>query len=209
MRVVAAEYRHVRPDVHRGATARWANANRAQARAACRSHYQRNKDYYAHKNKAWAKANPDKPAQYARAYNARNPAKRRAGWLAFYYRTKDRPLHAIRRRVTSRMHSYLAGRRSGYMRIIGCTASALRSHLELMFPEGMGWHNAHQWEIDHFYPLAAIGGDPDWLSVAAVCNYRNLRPVWRSANRSKRAAVLPEAEQLFLAIRQLVAMGKA
>jgi hypothetical protein len=209
MRVVAAGYRRVRPDVHRGATARWTNANREQARAACRSHYARNKEYYATKNRAWAKANPDKPAQYERAYNARNPARRRAGWLAFYYRNKDRPLYVIRRRVTSRMHAYLAGRRSGFMHMIGCTACALKSHLELLFSAGMGWQNADQWEIDHFYPLSAIGDDPDWLSVAAVCNYRNLRPVWRSANRSKRAFVLPEAEQLFQAVRQLVAVGKA
>lgn len=53
------------------------------------------------------------------------------------------------------------------------------------------------------------GDNADWLSVAAVCNYRNLRPCWKSANRSKRAVVLPEAANLHAAIKDLIKIGKA
>ena len=208
-RVVAAAYRAARPEVHRGASMRWRLANPEKQRAACRSHYARHKAYYAAKNDLWQRANPEKCRAYSVAYNSRDPQQKREAWRDYHHRHKHQPANVIRRRVTSRMHAFLSGRRAGFMREIGCTPESLRKHLELLFPVGMTWGNCADWEIDHFYPLAAIEESPEWLSVAAVCNYRNLRPCWKSANRSKRAIVLPEAESLHHAIRQMIAEGKA
>jgi hypothetical protein len=208
-RAAGAEYRRAKPWVHRNAVRKWALANPEKQRDASRRHYENNQEYYADKNRAWALANPEKSRQYCRDYNARNPEARRAAWRRHYHQCKHLPIKALRRRVTSRMHAFLSGRRSGFMDLIGCSADTLRTHLELLFAEGMGWHNASEWEIDHFYPLSALGDAPEWIDVAAACNYRNLRPLWRSANRSKRAAVLPEAAQLFSAIKDLIAAGQA
>lgn len=208
-RVRSAAYRRAKPEVHRTASAKWRRANPERQRAACRQHYQNNVGYYREKNELWRLANPEKTREYLQRYSTSNPDRRRATYLAFYCRHKTDPLYRIRRRVTSRTHAYLGGRRNGAMREVGCTPEALRAHLESLFCPGMGWHNAGEWEIDHFYPLAAIGRSPDWLDVAAVCNYRNLRPLWRSANRCKRATVLPEAKALFDAIRDMLLEGKA
>lgn len=209
MRIRAAAYRVAHPEVHRAATARWRAANPEKQRRACQNHYKANKGYYADKSARWRRANPRKCREYSLSYYAKDPERRRAFWRRYYHSTKHQPLKIIRRRVTSRMHAFLGGRRAGVMREIGCDAEALRQHLELLFPEGMGWHNSDEWEIDHFYPLAAIGENPSWLSVAAVCNYRNLRPCWKASNRSKHAAVLPEAERLFHATKEMVLEGKA
>jgi hypothetical protein len=208
MRVASAEYRDQHPEIHREACARWRASNPEKQRDACRRHYQANKGYYAEKNARWQNANPDKCREYSALHYARDPDRCREVWRNHYHRTKLQPLKVIRRRVTSRMHAFLSGLRSGFMREIGCSAECLKQHLELLFPEGMGWHNSDGWEIDHFYPLSAIGDDPSWIEVAAVCNYRNLRPVWKCANRSKRARVLPEAERLFMAIQDLILVGK-
>jgi len=209
MRVAGAKYRQEKPWVHRAAVRKWADANPEKQRLACHNHYLNNLPYYAEKNARWAVNNPGKQNQYSADYNARNPERRRLAWRNGYHNNKHRPLLILRRRVTSRMQAFLSGRRGGVMREIGCSAETLRRHLELLFPENMGWHNSSDWEIDHFYPLSAVGDDADWLSVAAVCNYRNLRPAWRSLNRSKRATVLPEAASLFEAIKELIVMGKA
>ena len=208
MRAVAAAYRAANPEVHRAATARWRASNPEKQREACRRHYQNNKGYYAEKNSRWQKANPEKCQQYQQRYYENDPDHRREVWRDYYYRTKHQPIKVIRSRVTTRMHAFLSGIRSGFMREIGCSADCLKRHLELLFTEGMGWHNSGDWEIDHFYPLSAIGSDPPWLDIAAVCNYRNLRPVWKLANRSKRASVLPEAERLFTAIKEILLAGK-
>lgn len=208
-RARSAAYREKRPDVHRKASMKWRLANPEKQRAACKDHYRRNKDSYRKNHVVWQANNPGKAAAYNAAHAGRHPERRRESWRSFYHRTKHKPLHVIRRRITSRMHAHLNGQRHGFISEVGCSPDCLRAHLELLFPEGMGWHNASEWEIDHFYPLSAVGEGADWLSVAAVCNYRNLRPCWRAANRSKRAFVLPEAERLFGAIKQMIAEGKA
>lgn len=208
MRVVAAAYRAANPEVHRTATAKWRASNPDKQREACRLHYQKNKGYYAEKNASWQKANPERCRQYQQRYFDGGQEARRESWRSHYHRTKLQPLKAIRSRVTSRMHAFLSGLRSGFVRDIGCLPDCLKKHLELLFTEGMGWHNSGDWEIDHFYPMSAIGDNPCWLDVAAACNYRNLRPVWKLANRSKGATVLPEAERLFLAIKEILLAGK-
>ena len=208
-RIRAAAYRAARPDVHRAASARWRSANPEHQRRACKEHYHANKEYYADKSARWRLANPDKCRAHALAHHAKNPERRRESWRLYYHAHKLEPLRVIRRRVTSRMHAFLRGRRAGVMREIGCDPESLRRHLELLFSEGMGWHNSADWEIDHFYPLAALGENPEWLALAAVCNYRNLRPCWKTSNRSKRAVILPEAERLHVAIRQMIAEGHA
>lgn len=207
-RVRSAQYRADHPEVHRSSSAKWRNANPDRQRDACRAHYRKNTSYYKEKNARWAALNPGKMAAYSASHAAANPDRRRAAWRNFYHRHKMLPLSILRRRVTTRLRAFLKGRRKGFIAELGCSVECLRQHLELLFTAGMGWHNTDEWEIDHFYPLSAIGNAADWISVAAACNYRNLRPCWRSANRSKRATVLPEAERLFAAIKQLICEGR-
>lgn len=209
MRVIAAKYRKENPEVHRSANRKWRSANLERCRELVRENYRQNKAAVLAKNAVWHRANPGRSKEYSLAYFLRNPEKRRASFREHYHKIKNRPEKVLRFRVTSRLNAFLAGRRKGVMREIGCSVDVLKKHIELLFPEGMSWDNRSEWEIDHYYPLSAIGENPDWISVLAVCNYRNLRPCWKFANRSKRAAIVPGAVDLFGAIKELILAGKA
>ena len=209
MRLVSAAYRAARPEVHRAAVAKWTSANRDRSRAACRSHYERNKEYYRAKSARWHADNPERDKELQAKYRATHAEALRVRWRAWHHDNKDRPLLIVRRRASRRMHAALSGIVECDMHVLGCDSECLRSHIELLFAPGMGWHNTGEWEIDHFYPLSAIGDDPSWWDVRAACNYRNLRPCWRGANRSKRGTVLPEAAELFGCIKDMIAKGLA
>jgi predicted nucleic acid-binding Zn-ribbon protein len=171
-------------------------ANHEKVKANLRDYYQRNKEACLARNKRWAKANPELFRSY------RKKLEQRA--------LRD-PVRAVMKRAHRRTKrclqgSYLDG---VYLDGIGCDAECLRKHIELLFPDGMGWHNMPEWSIDHFYPMAAVRKNADWLSVAAVCNYRNLRPVWRKENSAKRDTVIQEALALHEAIKELISAGLA
>jgi hypothetical protein len=52
------------------------------------------------------------------------------------------------------------------------------------------------WVIDHYYPVAKIDRD-DPAHVAAVCDYRNLRPMTKDGNARKKDRVYLKAQALF------------
>lgn len=86
------------------------------------------------------------------------------------------------------------------VRDLGCSVADLKAHIERQFADGMGWHNwgsgPGTWQIDHIYPLAQADLT-DRLHVLAVCNWRNLQPLWFEDNVRKGDQVTPEAQQLF------------
>jgi hypothetical protein len=66
-------------------------------------------------------------------------------------------------------------------RTVGYTREELRQHLERQFTDGMGWHNAGVWHIDHIKPKNLF--DPtDPEQVAQCWAMHNLRPLWGSEN---------------------------
>ena len=52
------------------------------------------------------------------------------------------------------------------------------------------------WVIDHYFPVGKIDPD-DPAHVAAVCDYRNLRPLTWKANAKKKDKIYPKAQALF------------
>lgn len=188
------EWRAANGDKTRQQRSRAYRRRAEKCRAAFKKWREDNREYCSLRLLEWRKKNPDRIKAHA---------KKRSEKL------KGDPVFAIKHRVYGRLRRGLYGKRSGRIEEIGCDAECLRKHIELLFPEGMGWHNMQEWAIDHFYPLAAIGSDPDWLSLAAVCNYRNLRPVWKRANSIKRDVVFQDALALFETIKELILAGKA
>ena len=131
-------------------------------------------------------------------WNMRNAdrvkAERRERWLAD-------PRFRIGSNLRRRLNKFLRGGSGGSaVRDLGCSVDDLKAHLERQFLPGMSWNNwgagQGKWQIDHVYPLAKADLT-DRLVVLAVCNWRNLRPLWSEDNNLKGDTVTPEAQQLF------------
>jgi hypothetical protein len=57
------------------------------------------------------------------------------------------------------------------------------------------------WHVDHIFPLCAANlADP--AEARVVCNWRNLRPLWKSDNISKGGKVTDDSLALFLSIKK-------
>jgi hypothetical protein len=70
------------------------------------------------------------------------------------------------------------------MKLVGCTKTKLKKHLESQFKVGMTWDNYGEWHIDHIKPLAAFDiKDP--AQVAEASHYTNLQPLWAMENFTK------------------------
>jgi len=89
------------------------------------------------------------------------------------------------------------------MKLVECTAQEFRDHIASHFLDGMCWGNRRLWHVDHIFPLCAANlADP--LEARAVCNWRNLRPLWRSDNISKGGKVTAESLALFQSIKDIL-----
>jgi hypothetical protein len=71
---------------------------------------------------------------------------------------------------------------------IGCELSALKTHLESQFRDGMTWQNhGPVWHIDHKRPCARFNlADPE--EQRACFNYTNLQPLFALENLRKGAS---------------------
>ncbi|MGR3794613.1 hypothetical protein [Vannielia sp. SX4] len=61
----------------------------------------------------------------------------------------------------------------------------LRGHIAGQFTHGMSWDRYGQWEVDHIIPLSAARTLDQLL---ALCNFRNLQPLWKRDNLLKGGA---------------------
>jgi hypothetical protein len=79
------------------------------------------------------------------------------------------------------------------LHLLGCDASFLRNHLESQFVDGMSWNNwsKYGWHVDHIVPFGEFDlSNP--VHQIAVCNWRNLRPLWAKDNHEKTDKLTPE-----------------
>lgn len=68
---------------------------------------------------------------------------------------------------------------------LGCSIEELKHYLAERFTEGMTWQNYGEWEIDHIKPLSKFDLT-NREELLKACNYNNLQPLWKIANRKKR-----------------------
>ena len=72
------------------------------------------------------------------------------------------------------------------IKLLGCSISQLKQHLERQFKPEMGWKNygLYGWHIDHIRPCCKF--DLTKLSEQKKCfHYSNLQPLWAKENLSK------------------------
>jgi len=170
----------------------------------------RMRDYYKRTRGRWL--------EYRRMYRAANPESVKQGMRAWYDANRDQVVADRRARHAERWHSdpqyrlsiSLRGRlrdairgeaKSGSaVRDLGCSVADLRAHIEGQWCGGMTWETwgigSGKWQIDHIFPLAKADL-ADRVQFLAVCNWRNLRPLWHDDHAPKGDTITPEAQALF------------
>jgi hypothetical protein len=75
------------------------------------------------------------------------------------------------------------------LKLLGCSFSELKEHVEKQFKTGMNWgnHKRDGWHIDHRIPLASAKNKKDLLKL---CHYLNLQPLWAEENMSKHDKII-------------------
>jgi hypothetical protein len=193
-------------------------------RAWKRADYAANKDRYCSEKRERYAKNPGPFLEASNRSRQKHLEKRRAGDCAqgktYYRNNREKVLkrtleneraryktdwaYAEARRIRCRTRD--AFKRAGVckptstLRLVGCTAGKLRDHIASQFAGGMSWENRHLWHVDHIYPLCAANlADP--IEASVVCNWRNLRPSWKTDNISKGGKVFEDSLVLFAKIK--------
>jgi hypothetical protein len=185
-------------------TRKWYAANRERVAEYQRQYRSANRERLADRNRAYREVTRDHRVEYQRRY-----ARGRRSADPVYKLT-----HQLRVRLRSAVRRNL--RSGSAVRDLGMPVAEFKARLESQFLPGMTWENwgsgEGTWQIDHVFPLAAADLS-DRAQLLAVCNYRNLQPLWFADNVAKGDAVSPEAQSLFdglvLTFRQEVADDQA
>jgi hypothetical protein len=69
-------------------------------------------------------------------------------------------------------------------KLVGCSISILKEHLENQFTDGMSWENYGLWHIDHIRPCISFDLTDPKQQIECF-HFKNLRPIWEFENRSK------------------------
>ena len=98
----------------------------------------------------------------------------------------DKFAKSCRMRILHALKSKGYSKKSSSQKIIGCSWSELRAHIEKQFRQGMCWenHGLYGWHVDHVIPLASASSVEEMLKL---CHYTNLQPLWAEENLKKGA----------------------
>ena len=117
-------------------------------------------------------------------------------WLAAEKTARHRNYMAERRKVDlafrllcnlrGRVGAALKGKGKSKrtMRLLGCSISELKGHLEKQFTPGMSWSNYGQWHIDHIIPCCSFDFH-NHEQQRACFHFSNLQPLWAMDNFKK------------------------
>ena len=194
-------------------------------RAWKRADYAANREQYCCEKRERYSKNPEPFLESSKKSRQKHREKRLAGDSAhgkkYYRNNREKVLkrtleneraryktdwaYAEARRIRCRTRS--AFKRAGAckpdatMRLVGCTAQEFRDHISSQCVDGMSYENRDMWHVDHIFPLCAANlADP--AEARAVCNWRNLRPLWKSDNIRKGGKVTAESFALFRFIKE-------
>ena len=118
---------------------------------------------------------------------------------------RDTPEGKVESTIRSQMERIVAaGFRKEYSSVnyLGISFEEAREYIQSLWLDEMSWDNHGRnhgyWNIDHIMPVKGKGVDLlNESHVFAICNYKNLRPVWYRNNIAKGNKVTPEALELF------------
>ena len=159
-----------------------------------------NKRYWAaHKEKYSVpadkrrKKNPERARELATLrkmrWKLKNPEKVRETRKAHYQKMYATAKGKLNSRMSTGIRKAIKvnKKRRSWESLVGYTLSELKKHIEKNFAEGMSWENMDKWDIDHVIPVSAFNftraEDVDFKHCWSL---KNLRPLWRKQNISKR-----------------------
>ena len=96
------------------------------------------------------------------------------------------PLFKLRCNISSLINTTF--KRNGYTKnsqsykILGCSFTDFKNHLERQFTTGMNWENQGQWHMDHIYPVSLAKDEEELIKLN---HYTNFQPLWAFDNLSK------------------------
>lgn len=167
--------------------------NRVKVLAQMREHWTDNKEQISQSRKKRYRENYEVFTEKRKEYASKNREminKTAALYCASRKQTdmEYRILCAIRTRICIAIRTSRSHKVTGTTKLLGCTISELRKHLEKQFLPGMSWDNWARdgWHIDHRIPCACF--DLSFPNQQKECfNYKNLRPMWAVDNLRKGA----------------------
>jgi hypothetical protein len=186
---------------------RWKSRNKSRCRETARLWRERNKEWFLPYCREYAKSrrkeSPESSRESVRLWRQNNPDKNReSARLSGRRRLANNPSAKLASSLRVRLSVAVSGqfKTGSAVRDLGVSMQEFRSKLESQFLPGMTWENRGvgkgKWQIDHIYPLAKADLT-DRAQLLAVCNHRNLQPLWFTDNRIKGDCVTPEAQALF------------
>ncbi len=101
-------------------------------------------------------------------------------------RYNSNPNFHIKNNLRKRLNRFVTReqRVKGFETRSGCTVPQLRRWIESQFQEGMTWESKGKWHIDHIVPCSLFDlTDPKQQKICF--NWRNLQPMWGTANIAK------------------------
>lgn len=182
----------------------WADRNPEAVKEACRKRYLRTKEtvierakmYYqenrekilSYQKERNAKKSPEKKLEEAREARQLNPERfRKANRKWQKKKLKEDPLFRLTANLRRRLRFLVHRRTTRMVHLLGCSAAAFRSHLEVQFEPWMNWSNygfgPGKWVVDHIIPCSRF--DLSKVDEQNRCfHYTNLCPLcWRKNNR--------------------------
>lgn len=154
--------------------------NREYRKEYLKNYTLRNRDKNIVKRREYRENNREYIKEYHRNYQVQR-------------RASDK-LFRVKHNIRNRLHSSFKNnnwKKDGSEKLLGIKYENFIEYIESLFLEGMSWDNygrcvegdcANYWHIDHIIPLNT-GETKEELE--ALCNYKNLRPLWANENLSR------------------------
>jgi hypothetical protein len=158
-----------------------------------REYYNEHKSEYIERKQTWRKNNPQREAESRRLYVAKNKEvinEYHRKWKEtkrendISYRVQSN----ISRRIRYELNTLLKGKKAKRtVELLGCSIEELKQYIESKFTDKMSWDNyGSVWEIDHIIPCVSWDLTKEFDNKCCW-NYRNMQPLIREENRSKKA----------------------
>lgn len=104
------------------------------------------------------------------------------------FKYKTDPVYRVKCNLRARARKLIQIGGLSRSKLIGCSGSELKAHLESLFYDGMTWENYGVfWVVDHKQPISSF----DLRTVEGcqkACNFTNLQPLTRAHNQEKAAS---------------------
>lgn len=139
-------------------------------------------------SKRWYVRHRTKMIRNVAEWVKKNRVRRRKNAREWARRTydKNRIVMVLRARIGTALRHLKKS--DSTQKLVGCSLSDLRVHLEAQFLPGMSWknHGRYGWHVDHKRPCVSF--DLSKPSQQRQCfNFTNLQPLWWRDNLSKGA----------------------